>query len=125
MAVDSAALAWSGVGVVTLATIGQPLFDPANVDFQIFEPVLLVVLMFVPLFIVNGLILAPLMARIHPEPAYEPGRWLPAVARGGTWLVTVAGLLRMIGTTASMIDERGTCLSAAGGGAGCAVTEPR
>jgi hypothetical protein len=29
----------------------------------------------------------------------------------------------MIGTTASLIDERGTCVSAAG--AGCAVTEPR
>jgi hypothetical protein len=118
---------WRGLafGVVTLATIGQPVFDPANVDFQIFEPVLLVVLMFVALFLVNGLILARLMARIHPEPAYKPGKWLPAVASGGMGLVTAAGLVLIVGTTVTMIDDRGTCLSAAGGGTGCAVTEPR
>jgi hypothetical protein len=116
---------WRGLAfaIVTLVTVGQPLFDTANVDFQIFEPVLVVVGMFAALFLINGLILAPLLDRVHPEPAYTVSAGVPTVVGGVIAAVCALGLLITVGTLQTMIDDAGTCFSAAGGGAGCAVFE--
>ncbi len=116
---------WRGLtfGAITLVTIGQPLFDPANVDFQIFEPVVLVLAMFAALFFINGLILAPLLDRIHPEPAYRVSARVQRAVAGGIALVCVLGLILTAFTFQTMVDDAGTCYSAAGGGEGCAVFE--
>lgn len=116
--------AWKGLayGAVTLVTVGHLLFDPHNADFQIFEPILLVIALFAALFFVNGLILGPLTQRFHPEPAY------PASARVSRTAAAVIAALCLLGaiglltdTIPKMLDDEGTCLSAAGGGNGCAV----
>jgi hypothetical protein len=115
--------AWRGLafGVLTMVTVGQPLFDPANVDFQIFEPVLVVLGLFAMLFLVNGLLLAPLMGRIHPEPTYAESSRVPKIAGVVLALAALAGLAVTAGTLQTMVDDAGTCFSAAGGGEGCAV----
>ncbi len=117
--------AWRGLafGLVTLVTVGQPLFDPANVDFQIFEPVVVVIALFAALFLINGLILAPLADRIHPEPVYAPGMRVPRAAAAVVALVCLFGLILTVDTFRTMVDDAGTCYSAAGGGEGCAVLE--
>jgi hypothetical protein len=117
--------AWRGLafGVVTLVTVGQPLFDPANVDFQIFEPVVVVMAMFAALFLINGLILVPLADRIHPEPSYPKSKRVPRLAAGAIALACVLGGVLLLGTFMTMVDDAGTCYSAAGGGQGCAILE--
>lgn len=117
---------WRGVafGVVTLMTVGVPLFDTANVDFQIFEPVLAVIGMFAALFLLNGVLLAPLLERIHPQPPYSDGVVAPRAAAGIILVVTLLGAAVMAGTVASMIEDEGTCYTAVGGGEGCAVFKP-
>ena len=117
---------WRGpvYGLVTLLTVGNLLFDTNNADFQIFEPVLLVIALFSVLFFVNGLLLAPLADRIHPEPSYPSGARVPKVAAGLIVLVCLVGLAGLVDTTREMIDDSGTCLAAAGGGNGCAVRTP-
>lgn len=119
--------AWRGVafGALTLLTVGQPLFDPHNVDFQIFEPILVVIGLFAGLFFINGLILARLLDRIHREPVYSPGTRVPRVVVAAIGLVAALGLLVMAGTVQTMIDDEGTCYAAVGGGEGCAVFEPQ
>lgn len=115
--------AWNDAayGVLTLVTVGQPLFDPSNADFQIFEPVLLTVGLFSGLFIVNGLLLGALMDRLHPEPAYRARRRTSMVITAVLGLVFLAGTLMLVGGTLGLIDDEGTCLRATGGGEGCAV----
>jgi hypothetical protein len=117
--------AWRGLafGSVTLLTVGHLLFDTANVDFQMFEPVVVVVALFATLFLINGLLLVPLADRIHPEPAYAGGTRVPRAAAGVIALVSLVGLIGMVHTFRTMIDDAGTCYSAAGGGEGCAVLE--
>lgn len=117
--------AWRGLafGSVTLLTVGHLLFDTANVDFQMFEPVAVVIALFAALFLINGLILVPLADRIHPEPAYAGGSSVPRAAAGVIALVSLVGLVGMVGTLRTMIDDAGTCYSAVGGGEGCAVLE--
>jgi hypothetical protein len=115
--------AWRGLayGVVTLMTVGQLLFDRNNADFQIFEPVLLVIALFSLLFLINGLILVPLLDRFHPEPAYPPSLRVSRALAGVLALVCLLGFAAHAVTTVQMIDDEGSCLSARGGGAGCAV----
>lgn len=115
--------AWRGLtfGLVTLVTVGQPVFDPANVDFQIFEPVLVVIALFAVLFLLNGLMLAPLADRIHPEPVYKSSARVPRAATGVIALVSILGLILAVGTVQTMVDDAGTCYAAAGGGEGCAA----
>ncbi len=115
--------AWRGLAFagVTLVTVGQPLFDPANVDFQIFEPVVIVIALFAALFLINGLILVRLADRIHPEPAYARGTHVPRAAAGAIALVCALGLVLMVDTFRTMVDDAGTCYSAVGGGEGCAA----
>jgi hypothetical protein len=117
--------AWRGLafGALTLFTVGQPLFDTHNVDFQIFEPILVVIGLFAALFFINGLILAPLLDRIHPEPVYPPGKRVPLVVAGAIGIVSVLGFIVMAGTVLTMVDDAGTCYAAFGGGEGCAVFE--
>ncbi|MEX2225921.1 MAG: hypothetical protein WEB52_05660 [Dehalococcoidia bacterium] len=116
---------WRGLafGAVTLVTVGQPLFDQANVDFQIFEPLIVVIALFAALFLINGAILAPLADRIHPEPPYAASTRVPRVAAGIIVVVSLLGLLLMIGTIQTMVDDAGTCSAARGGGNGCAVLD--
>lgn len=117
--------AWRGVAfaAVTLVTVGHPLFDTANVDFQIFEPVVVVLALFATLFLINGLILVPLADRIHPEPVYAAGTRVPKAVAGVIALVCVFGLVLIVDTFRTMRNDEGTCYSAAGGGEGCAVLE--
>jgi hypothetical protein len=115
--------AWRGLayGIVTLLTVGQLLFDTNNADFQIFEPVVLVIALFSLLFLVNGAIVAPLVDRFHPEPAYRGSLRVTRAVTGVLAVICVLGIVAHGVTTAQMIDDEGTCLSALGGGAGCAV----
>jgi hypothetical protein len=108
-------------GVVTLLTIGNVLFDTHNPDFQIFEPVVLVMVLFASLFFVNGLILASLADRIHPEPEYRPGRFVPWIATGAIAVVALFGLTGIAESFSTMIDDAGTCLSVLEPGSGCGV----
>src|SRR5437867_3703881 len=78
-------------GVVSLVTVGNLLIEDGNVDFQIFEPVLMVVALFGALFLVNGLILAPLLDRVHKEPAY------PASLRVSRGVAGVMGVVCILG----------------------------
>ena len=115
---------WKGVayGVVTLLTVGHLLFDTTNADFQIFEPVLLVIVLFAALFLVNGLLVRALCDRFHPEPVYRPSL---RVSRAVTGVIALVCILGAVGyatdTLPQMIDDEGTCISARGGGQGCAV----
>ena len=106
---------------MTLVTVGQPVFDPATVDFQIFEPVLVVIALFAVLFLLNGLILAPLTDRLHPEPVYKSSTRMPRAAGAAIALVSILGLIITVGTVKTMVDDADICYSAAGGGEGCAV----
>lgn len=117
--------AWRGVlfGAVTLVTIGQLLFDSMSLDLQIFEPVGVVLVLFVALFFINGLIVAPLTDRIHPEPDYATGRRMPRIAIGMLAIVSLVGLALTAGTFRTIVGDAGTCYSAVGGGEGCAVLE--
>ncbi len=114
---------WKGAayGLLTLLTVGNLLFDPSNADFQIFEPVLLVVALFTALFFVNGLLLGWLMQRFHPEPAYEPRPRAARIAVGLLGAVCLLGGFAYVGGILGMVEDQGTCLRAAGGGNGCAL----
>jgi hypothetical protein len=115
--------AWKGLtyGVVSLLTVGQLLFDTHNADFQIFEPVVMVIALFSVLFLVNGLIVGALVDRFHREPAYRASPRVSRAVTGVLALVCVLGFVAHAITTVQMIDDEGTCISALGGGAGCAV----
>jgi hypothetical protein len=115
--------AWKGLtyGIVSLLTVGQLLIDTHNADFQIFEPVVMVIALFSVLFLLNGLILGALLGRFHPEPAYHASLGVSRAVTGVLALVCVLGLVAHVITTVQMIDDEGTCISAAGGGNGCAV----
>jgi hypothetical protein len=114
---------WKGLvyGVVTLATVGNPLFDTNNADFQIFEPVLMVIALFSVLFFVNGVVVAYLLNRFHPEPTYATSPRSSRVATALIAVVCVIGTVGMVFGAGDMLNDEGTCFSAAGGGKGCAV----
>jgi hypothetical protein len=114
---------WNGVayGVVTLVTVGLFFFDSNNADFQIFEPVLLVVFLFSTLFILNGVLLARLMDRFYAEPAYAHSRRVSRAASGVLVIVCMLGAFGLVAGVIGMIEDSGTCLQAAGQGNGCAV----
>jgi len=115
--------AWKGLayGIVSLLTVGQLLFDTNNTDFQIFEPVLLVLALFSVLFLLNGVIVSGLLDRFHPEPAYRASLRVSRAVTGVIAVVSVLGIVSLGDTTGKMIDDQGSCLSAKSGGAGCAV----
>lgn len=117
--------AWHGVafGLLTLFTLGNIILDPSNADFQIFEPILLVAALFAALFLVNGLILARLADRLHPEPDYAPSRASRPVA-GLLVVIGALGFVIMSLGIIDFVDKEGTCLSAIGEGNGCAVAAP-
>lgn len=115
--------AWKGVafGLLTLVTVGNVLIDAGNVDFQIFEPVLLVVALFSALFLANGLLLAGLMDRFHPEPDYARRPTLSRAAETVIVTICLVGSIVFGGGLIGMIEDEGTCLRAAGQGNGCVV----
>ena len=114
---------WKGLAysIVTLLTVGQLLFDRNNADFQIFEPVLMVIALFSALFLLNGLIVSALADRFHPEPTYRPSLRVSRAVTGIIAVVCVLGIVAHVITTVQMIDDQGSCFSAKGGGLGCAV----
>jgi len=112
---------WLAYAVLTLLTVGQLLFDTHNADFQIFEPVVLVIALFSVLFLVNGLIVSALVDRFHPEPAYRSSLRVSRAVAGVLVIVCLLGITAYADTVPQMIDEQGSCLSAKGGGNGCAV----
>ena len=114
---------WRGIayGALTLVTIGQPLFDPANVDFQIFEPVIVVVALFAALFFLNGFVVAKLLDRWHPEPEYQASTRMPRITAGVLVIFLVLGSILFAGGTIGLVEDQGSCLSAIGSGNGCAV----
>ena len=114
--------AWHGLafGFLTLFTLGNAVLDPNNVDFQIFEPILLILALFAALFLANGLIVARLADRLHPEPAYASSRASRPVA-GLLVVIGALGLVLMSVGIIDIVDKEGSCLSAAGEGNGCAV----
>lgn len=117
---------WHGLtfGVLTMFTAGVQVFDESNADFQIFEPILLAIGLFMALHLVNGPILAYLVDRFHPQPAYKESRRVTLGVRAAMGLAVVAGVVVMTATAINMVEDEGTCLSAAGEGNGCAVRAP-
>ena len=115
--------AWKGLtyGIVSLLTVGQLLFDRNNADFQIFEPVLMVIALFSVLFLLNGLIVSAPLDRFHREPTYPASLRVSRAVTGAIALVCVLGIVAHAITTVQMINDEGSCLSAVGGGGGCAV----
>jgi hypothetical protein len=115
--------AWNGFAysVLTLLTVGNLLFDPSNVDFRIFEPVLLVVALFSVLFFINGLALAGLMDRFHPEPDYRNRPRATAAVTVALGAVCLVGAFGYVGGILGMVEDEGSCQRAVGGGEGCAV----
>jgi len=114
-----AAWKWLAYAVLALATVGQLLFDQNNADFQIFEPVLMVIALFSVLFFLNGLIVSALVDRFHPEPAYSSSLRVSRAVTGIIVLVCVLGFAAHAASTMELVDEQGSCLSAKGGGLGC------
>ena len=114
---------WRGVtyGAFTLVTGGQIVFDPANADFQIFEPVIVAILLFTGLFFINGILLASLLDRWHPDPIYPNSRRVSRAVGGALAISIIAGSLLFLGVTIDHIEDEGTCLTAVGAGNGCAV----
>jgi len=115
--------AWRGVtyGALTLLTIGNVLFDTANSDFQIFEPILLVIGLFAMLFLVNGVLVVALVERLHPEPSYVVGRRVPWLAAGAIGAIAIVGATGLAESFGRMIDDAGTCISVTDAGEGCGV----
>lgn len=115
--------AWKGLayGFVTLLTVGHLLFDTNNADFQIFEPVVMVIALFAALFLVNGLMVGALAGRVHPEPTYPSSLRVSRAVAGVIAVVCVLGIVAYADTIPQMVDDEGSCISAAGGGRGCAV----
>src|SRR3990172_2553352 len=115
--------AWKGLtwGIVSLLTVGQLLFDIHNADFQIFKPVVMVIALFSVLFLLNGFLVGGLVGRFHPEPVYPPSLRVSRAVTGVLALVCVLGIVAYADTVPQMIDDEGSCLSAVGGGNGCAV----
>jgi len=114
---------WKGLayGIFSLLTVGQLLFDTHNADFQIFEPVVMVIALFSVLFLLNGLILGALVGRFHPEPEYRPSLRVSRAVTGVIVAVCLLGIVAHAITTVQMINDEGSCVSAVGGGGGCAV----
>lgn len=115
--------AWKGLtyGIVSLLTVGQLLFDTHNADFQIFEPVVMVIALFSGLFLLNGVIVGALLDRFHREPTYRTSLRVSRAVTGVIAVVCVLGIVAYVSATVQMIDDEGSCLSAVGGGNGCAV----
>ena len=115
--------AWKGLtwGIVSLLTVGQLLFDTHNADFQIFKPVVMVIALFSVLVLLNGLLVGALVGRFHPEPGYRPSLRVSRAVAPVIAVVCVLGIVAYADTIPQMIDDEGTCLSAVGGGNGCAV----
>jgi hypothetical protein len=114
---------WRGVayGALSLVTVGHVLFDTHNVDFQIFEPILVVIALFAALFLVNGVIVAAMLDRLHPGPPPAVSTRVPRAVAAGLAVIVMLGSLLMADTIMTMVDDAGTCFAAAGGGEGCAV----
>ena len=114
---------WKGLayGIFSLLTVGQLLFDTHNADFQIFEPVVMVIALFSVLFLFNGLILGTLVGRFHPEPEYRPSLRVSRAVTGVIVAVCLLGIVAHAITTVQMINDEGSRVSAVGGGGGCAV----
>src|SRR3990172_580277 len=108
-------------GIFSRLTVGQLLFDPHNADFQIFEPVVMVIALFSVLFLLNGLIVGALLDRFHREPTYLTSLRVSRAVTGVIAVVCVLGIVAHVITTVQMVDDQGSCLSAVGGGNGCAV----
>jgi hypothetical protein len=115
--------AWRGLafGAVTLLTVGNLLIDPHNVDFEILEPAFMTVSLFAALFFVNGLILAPLADRLHPEPSYGGPAWAPRAAAAVLVALCLVGLFGTVINIRKIADHAGTCLASAEEGGGCAL----
>jgi hypothetical protein len=95
---------WRGLalGVALLALLGrQAVFDPENVDFRILPPVGLSVALFGALFVVAGVVLAPLADRLGPG--------VPAAFRRP--VVTVAGGVLLAGAVAFGLVRLGLALA--------------
>ena len=95
---------WRGLtlGVILLALLARPaVFDPENVDFRLLPPAGLSVALFGTLFLVAGLVLAPLAARLGPG--------VPGMLRRGD--VTVMGAVVLAGATAFGLARLGVALA--------------
>jgi hypothetical protein len=99
-------------GYGALVTGGLLLINPDNVDFRIFEPIILPIALFAALFIAGGALLAFLTDRFHHEPQYAPAVLVPRVVAGLLILVTVLGTIVFALNAIELIDKEGTCVSA-------------
>jgi hypothetical protein len=99
-------------GYGALVTGGLLLINPDNVDFRIFEPILVPIVLFAALFIAGGALLAALSDRFHPEPSYGSAALAPRLVAGLLVLVTLVGTAVMAANVVELIDKEGTCVSA-------------
>jgi len=65
--------------------------------------------------------LAPLLDRIHPEPPYSRGRFVPLICVGAIATAALIGLAGLAESTSKMMDDAGTCITVTEPGAGCGV----
>ena len=88
------------------------MIDPDSVDFLIFEPVILPIVLFAALFLVGGALLAFFADRFHPEPEYARPTLAPRLVAGLLVLVTLVGTVVTTANVVELIDKEGTCVSA-------------
>lgn len=106
--------AWRGLGFGygSLATGGITLINPDNVDFRIFEPVMVGIALFAGLFVLGGIVLAALMDRFHPDPAYAYSARVPRVAGAALVLVAALGTLLFVTGLVQLVGDEGSCIGA-------------
>lgn len=101
-----------GFGYGALVTGGMLLINDDNVDFRIFEPVILGVALFAGLFVLGGVVLGALTDRFHPDPVYAYSARVPRVVGAVLVLVAVLATLVFVGGLAALIDAEGSCIGA-------------
>lgn len=101
-----------GFGYGALVTGGMLLVNDDNVDFRIFEPVILGVALFAGLFILGGVILGALTDRFHPDPVYPNSARVSRIVGGALVLVAVVASLVFLGGFVALMDAEGSCIGA-------------
>jgi uncharacterized protein YhhL (DUF1145 family) len=122
-------LPWSGArrgvafGLFMMFGPAIMLFNEDSPDLQIFEPILLILAMFIVLVVLYGVSVALVTDRLHAQQPAAEGRRVDLVLRGVWGLAAVWVVFMAISGVFMFPDVEGTCLSADHNG-GCAARPP-